>query len=247
MSTQRPSSIPGGPLRPVRTVCAGAFALAMALSLVGLASAGDVMAQEVGPTSADVLERGADALTYRNVGPSRGGRVTAVAGHPAQPSTFYMGATGGGVWKTENLGVSWTPVSDGYFHTGSIGSIRVAPSDPNVVWVGTGSDGIRSNVIVGRGIYRSDDAGRTWTRKGLEDTGQLGAVAIHPDDPNTVFVAALGNPFGRSDSRGVYRTRDGGESWDHVLFVSDSVGVVDLELHPTNPDVVYAAAWRGER
>ncbi len=181
------------------------------------------------------------------MGPARGGRVTAVAGHPAQPSTFYMGATGGGVWKTENFGVSWTPVSDGYFHTGSIGSIRVAPSDPNVVWVGTGSDGIRSNVIVGRGIYRSDDAGRTWARKGLEDAGQLGAVAIHPDDPNTVFVAALGNPFGQGDSRGVYRTRDGGESWDQVLFVSDSVGVVDLELHPANPNVVYAAAWRGER
>jgi photosystem II stability/assembly factor-like uncharacterized protein len=200
------------------------------------------------PVAAQSLEDlNLTSLTYRNVGPSRGGRVTAVAGHRDHPTTFYMGATGGGVWKTTNNGQTWTPIADDYLATGSIGAIRVAPSDSDVVWVGTGSDGIRSNVIVGRGIYRSTDAGETWEFKGLREMGQLGSVEIHPDDPNTVFVAALGNPFRKSDERGVYRTRDGGDTWEQVHFVSDSVGAIDIEFHPENPNVVYAGMWRGER
>ncbi len=131
-------------------------------------------------------------LNYRSVGPSRGGRVTAVAGHPSHPFTFYMGATGGGVWKTEDYGTTWYPISDGYFETGSIGSIRVAPSDPEIVYVGTGSDGIRSNVIVGRGVYRSDDAGQTWERVGLVEMGQIAAVEVHPTNPDIAYAAALG-------------------------------------------------------
>jgi photosystem II stability/assembly factor-like uncharacterized protein len=186
-------------------------------------------------------------LSYRNVGPSRGGRVTAVAGHRAHPLTFYMGATGGGVWKTEDYGTTWRPISDGYFETGSIGSIRVAPSDPDIVYVGTGSDGIRSNVITGRGLYRSDDAGETWERRGLVEMGQLGAVEVHPDDPDVAYVAALGNPWANSPERGVYRTRDGGTTWDQVLFTSDSVGAIDLEINTANPNEIYAAMWRGQR
>jgi hypothetical protein len=230
-SPGRTGTLFGATLSLART----AFVLALAL-----VSTTDLSAQTV---DTDML----DGLGYRLVGPSRGGRVTAVAGHPAHPSTFYMGATGGGVWKTQDFGTTWRPISDGFFHTGSIGAIRVAPSNPDVVWVGTGSDGIRSNVIIGKGIYRSDDAGASWRRMGLEDTGQIGAVEIHPDDPNTVFVAALGTPFGKSGNRGVFRTRDGGSNWERVHFVSDSVGAIDLELHPTNPDVIYAAMWRGER
>ncbi len=183
------------------------------------------------------------------VGPSRGGASTAVAGHPDRPSTFYFGARGGGgIWKTEDNGITWRPVSDGYIRTSStIGAIRVAASNPDVIYAGTGTDGIRSNVITGRGIYRSTDAGDSWEFVGLENTGQIGAVEIDPRNPDRVFVAALGSPFGPNPDRGVYRTMDGGESWEHVLFVSDSVGAIDLELKPDDPDVIYATAWRGER
>ncbi len=186
-------------------------------------------------------------LQYRMVGPTRGGRVTAVAGHADQPSTFYMGATGGGVWKTADYGQSWQNLSDGYFQTASIGSIRVADSDPNVIYVGTGSDGIRSNVITGRGMYKSSDGGETWVLVGLENTGQIGAVLIHPSNPNLVYAAALGHPFGPNPERGVYRSKDGGTTWEHVFFISDSTGAVDLEFAPDNPDEIYVSMWRGER
>ena len=186
-------------------------------------------------------------LGYRNVGPSRGGRVTAVAGHRAHPFTFYMGATGGGVWKTEDYGTTWRPISDGYFETGSIGSIAVAPSNENVVYVGTGSDGIRSNVIIGRGLYYSADAGETWERRGLVEMGQLASVEVHPDNPDVAYVAALGNPWANNPERGVYRTRDAGRSWEQVLFTSDSVGAVDIEINPANPNEIYAGMWRVKR
>ncbi len=188
-----------------------------------------------------------DALSYRNVGPSRGGRVTAVAGVADEPGTFYMGATGGGVWKTTDYGQSWNNISDGFFATASIGAIRVAASDSDIVYVGTGSDGIRSNVITGRGVYKSTDAGKTWAFVGLRDSGQIGAVEIHPSDPDTVFVAALGQAFGPNSERGVFRSRDGGASWEKVLFVSDRTGAVDLEFSPDNPREIYASMWRAER
>ena len=186
-------------------------------------------------------------LSYRNVGPSRGGRATAVAGHPDHPFTFYMGATGGGVWKTEDYGTTWRPITDGMIETGSIGSIRVAPSNSNVVYVGTGSDGIRSNVIIGKGAYRSDDAGRTWEKIGLEKMGQLAAIEIHPSNPEIAYAAALGNPWANNPDRGVYSTRDGGKNWEQVLFTSDSVGAIDVELNAANPNEIYAAMWRGQR
>ncbi len=186
-------------------------------------------------------------LRYRMVGPTRGGRVTTVEGHRSHPYTFYMGTVGGGVWKTESYGQEWRPITDGHLETGSIGSVEVADSDPNVIYVGTGSDGIRSNVITGRGIYKSTDAGETWTFLGLRETGQIGAVKAHPDNPDLVYVAALGHPFGRNEERGVFRSKDGGLNWEKVLFASDSVGAIDLELHPTDPGTVYAAMWRGER
>ena len=192
-----------------------------------------------------VLFQGIEA---RTVGPSRGGRVTTVVGHPAHPHTFYMGSTGGGVWKTTDYGATWTSVSDGHgFRSLSMGALAIAPSDTSVVYAGTGSDGIRSNVILGRGVYRSTDAGQSWTDLGLEHTGQIGAIEVHPDDPDRAYVAALGSPFGPNPERGVYRTTDGGASWENVLYASDSTGAIDLELHPQNPDVIYAALWRGER
>jgi photosystem II stability/assembly factor-like uncharacterized protein len=186
-------------------------------------------------------------LSYRNIGPTRGGRVTAVAGITSQPSTFYMGATGGGVWKTTNYGLTWTNVSDGYLASPSIGAIRVFQENPDIVYVGTGSDGLRSNVIRGKGVYKSMDAGRSWSFIGLRDAGQIGAVEIHPDNPDIVFVAAIGNPFGPNEERGVFRTVDGGGTWEKVLYLSPKTGFSDLEMAPDNPNVMYAAAWTAER
>ncbi|MEL7020483.1 MAG: hypothetical protein AAGK47_02630, partial [Bacteroidota bacterium] len=181
---------------------------------------------------------------YRDVGPARGGRVTTVTGIASQPHVFYMGATGGGVWKTTDYGTTWDNISDGYFKTPSIGAIRVAPSDSNIVYVGTGSDGMRSNVIQGKGMYKSIDAGKTWQHIGLPDVGQIGAVEVHPTDHQTVFVAAIGQPFRANPERGVYRTQDGGLTWKQVLSISDTTGIVDLEFMPSNPQIIYATAWR---
>lgn len=186
-------------------------------------------------------------LEYRCVGPSRGGRVTTVTGIASQPSVFYMGATGGGVWKTTDYGRNWVNVSDGYFETGSIGAVQVADSDPDIIYVGTGSDGIRSNVIAGRGVYKSEDSGKTWKFLGLRNVGQIGAVEVHPDNPDIVYVAAIGNVFGPNPERGVFRSLDGGVTWEKVLFLSEKTGAVDLELCPDNPDEVYAAMWHCER
>ncbi len=186
-------------------------------------------------------------LQWRMVGPSRGGRVTAVAGTRAEPGTFYFGGTGGGIWKTTDYGAMWTNVTDGYLPVGSIGSVAVAESNASIVYVGTGSDAIRSNVSIGRGLFKSTDAGATWSPAGLERAGQLGAIAIDPRNPDVVFVAALGSPFGPGPERGVFRTRDGGRTWQNVLFVSDSTGAVDLAMNPSNPNEVYASLWRAER
>ncbi|PRX54886.1 VPS10 domain-containing protein [Flagellimonas meridianipacifica] len=188
-----------------------------------------------------------EALKYRTVGPARGGRVTTVTGVATIPGTFYLGASGGGVWKSEDYGTTWKNVSDGFFDTPSIGAIQVAENDPNIVYVGTGSDGLRSNVISGKGVYKSIDAGKTWEHIGLKNVGQIGAVEIDPTNSNVVWVAAIGNAFKSNPERGVYKTTDGGENWEKVLFISDKVGFADIELLPGNPNVVYAAAWKAER
>jgi photosystem II stability/assembly factor-like uncharacterized protein len=186
-------------------------------------------------------------LRWRSVGPHRGGRSTAAAGVRTQPNVFYMGATGGGVWKTDNYGITWTPIADGQIPTGSIGAIDVSDSDPNVIYVGTGSEAIRSNVILGRGVYKSTDAGRTWQFVGLKDVGQIGQLKVHPKNPDIAYVAAIGNPFGWGPERGVYRTRDGGKTWQRVLFINDQTGAVSVAINWSNPNEVYAGAWRGQR
>ncbi len=188
-----------------------------------------------------------EKLEARLVGPYRGGRVTAVTGVHGDLKTFYMGSTGGGVWKTEDGGVSWKNVTDGQLGVGSIGAVAVAPSDSNVVWAGTGSACPRGNVSPGDGVYRSTDAGQSWQHAGLREAGQIGRIRVHPTDPDRAWVAALGHIFGPNDERGVFRTTDGGRSWQKVLFVSDRAGAVDLALDPVNPRVLYAATWRVER
>ena len=184
---------------------------------------------------------------YQNIGPSRGGRVTAVCGVVDSIRTFYMGATGGGLWKTTDSGHHWENISDGYFASPSIGAIAVNQKDSNIIYVGTGSDGIRSNVIVGKGIYKSEDAGKTWSFTGLKEAGQIGSLEIHPKISNTVFAAVIGQPFRKSKERGIYKSVDGGKTWEQKLFLSDSVGAVDVKFAPNNPDILYAAMWRGER
>ncbi len=187
------------------------------------------------------------ALRFRELGPFRGGRVTTVAGVRTKPHTFYFGATGGGVWKTESAGQAWENISDHGIPIGSIGAVAVAQSNPDVLYVGTGSDAIRGNVSTGRGVYRSDDDGATWRYLGLREAGQIGRIRIHPDDPDVAYLAATGHPFGPNPERGVYRTRDGGESWENVLFVSDSTGAIELLMNEHDPDELFAAMWRAER
>ena len=186
-------------------------------------------------------------LEYRMIGPHRGGRVTAVAGHTAHPHTFYMGPTGGGVWRTTDAGQTWEPLTDGTLPVGSIGAIDVADSNPDVIYVGTGSAAIRSNVSIGKGVWKSTDRGETWSFAGLPEVGQIGELIVHPQDPNTVWLAAVGNPFAPNPERGVFRTRDGGTSWEKVLFVSDSTGASDIAINPRNPNEIYAGMWRAER
>ena len=192
--------------------------------------------------SADVA-----GLGFRSIGPPRGGRSTAVAGITEQPLTYFMGATGGGVWRTDDAGLNWRNISDGYIGTGAIGSIDVADSDANVIYVGTGSSCIRGNISKGIGIYRSTNGGDSWTHIGLPNSGQIGDIKVHPHDADIAFVAALGDPFGPNPERGVFRTTDGGDTWDHVLAISDSTGAVDLAINPSNPRIVFASAWRAER
>lgn len=188
-----------------------------------------------------------ESYEFRNVGPTRGGRVTAVAGTVAESGTFYLGASGGGVWKTDDYGTTWKNVSDGFFATPSIGDISVAQNDANIVYVGTGSDGLRSNVIAGKGAYKSIDGGKTWKHIGLNNAGQIGAVEIDPRNNDTVYVAAIGSAFGANEERGLYKTTDGGRNWEKVLYISDTVGIVDIEMHPSNPNIVYASAWKADR
>ena len=186
-------------------------------------------------------------LRYRLIGPSRGGRVTTVTGVPSQPKTFYMGVASGGLFRTTDSGATWTPLTDGKIPLGSTGSVGVADSDPNIIYLGTGSDGVRSNVSTGRGVYKSTDAGQTWSFMGLYNAGQIGALRIHPTNPNIVWVAAVGDIFKSNVDRGIFKTTDGGQTWRKVLFVSDTVGGMDVEFQPGNPNVVYAWMSRLER
>lgn len=200
------------------------------------------------PAQAQVDEALFQSMRFRNIGPHRGGRVTTVAGVPGEPFLYYMGATGGGVWKTTDAGTTWHNISDGYFGTGGIGSIAVAPSDPNVLYVGTGESPVRGvKTSHGDGIYKSTDAGKTWTHLGMEATRHVSRVLVHPRNPDRVWLGAQGNPWGYNPERGVYRSDDGGRSWDKVLFVNDSSGIVDLSMHPTNPNVLMATSWEFRR
>lgn len=205
-------------------------------------------ARDTGATSRSEFR----SLRWRSIGPYRGGRVVAVTGDYQNPRVFYFGGVNGGVWKTTNGGQSWANISDfrvkgGAPEISSVGAIAVAPSDPNVIYVGGGESGLREDLTYGDGVYRTTDGGETWEHLGLRETQQIGAVRIDPRDPDIAYVAAMGHAFGPNPERGVFRTRDGGKSWTKVLFVDDSTGAIDLSLDPSNPRILFAAMWKFQR
>ena len=187
-----------------------------------------------------------EGLTFRGIGPAVGNRVASIAGVPGDPFTYYAGAASGGVWKTTDGGVTWNPVSDS-MPVAAIGSLAVAPSDPSVVWAGTGEAwAIRDSDVIGDGVYRSQDGGRTWTHMGLDETGRIGRIVVHPTNPDIVLVCALGRLTGKQQERGVYRTTDGGQHWDRVLFVDENTGCSGLTMDAKNPRALLAGMWQVE-
>jgi photosystem II stability/assembly factor-like uncharacterized protein len=226
------------------------------LRVVGLAAVVAVLALD--PTVVTAQRRGGGAaqpesagpfgaLRWRNIGPPRGGRSIAVTGVASRPFEYYMGATGGGLWKTTDGGTTWRPTTDGQIHSSSVGAVAVAASNPDIVYIGTGEADIRGNIIQGDGAYKSIDAGRTWTSIGLTDTQNISKIRVHPTNPDLVYVAAFGHHAAPSPDRGVFRSRDGGKSWDTILFHDDNTGAVDLVIDPHNPQVLYAALWQAYR
>ncbi|MEO6445686.1 MAG: glycosyl hydrolase, partial [Gemmatimonadaceae bacterium] len=187
------------------------------------------------------------SLRWRLVGPFRGGRVDAVAGDPTKPLVYYFGAVNGGVWKTTNAGISWENITDGKSDISSVGAVTVAPSDPNVLYVGTGESQLREDLTYGTGVYRSTDGGDTWQHLGLTETQQVAAIRVHPSNPDIAYVAAIGHAFGPNAERGVFRTMDGGKSWEKILFINDSTGATDISMDPTNPRILFASMWKFQR
>ncbi|MGB0788415.1 MAG: WD40/YVTN/BNR-like repeat-containing protein, partial [Marinirhabdus sp.] len=186
------------------------------------------------------------ALEYRLIGPFRGGRSAAVTGVPGKPNLYYFGSTGGGIWETKNGGRSWKNISDGFFG-GSIGAIEVAHSDPNVIYVGGGEKTVRGNVSSGYGIWKSEDAGKTWAPAGLQKSRHIPRIAVHPTNYNIVYAAVMGNIYKPTQQRGVYKSTDGGKTWRKTLFANENAGAVDLIIDPNNPRILYAATWNVHR
>ena len=213
--------------------------IALVAILMSLAAA-PVFAQQPDP----VTMKG--GLKYRLIGPWRGGRALTAVGVPSEPNTYYFGAVAGGVWKTTNAGVTWTPLFDEQ-PVSSIGSIAVADSDPNIVYVGTGEACIRGNISHGDGMYKSVDGGKTWKHIGLRETQHIAKVIVHPRNPDIVLVAALGHVYGPNPERGVFRTTDGGKTWEKVLYKDEKAGGIDITFVPSNPSILFAALWEAGR
>ncbi len=185
-----------------------------------------------------------NSYSWRNIGPDRGGRSLGSAGSPSRPNEYYFGATGGGLWKTVDGGNEWFPVTDGQISSSSIGAVAVSESNPDVVYIGGGETQLRGSITQGDGVYKSSDAGKTWKHLGLKETQAISRIRIHPENADLVYVAALGHPYGENEERGVFRSKDGGETWEKVLFVSDKAGAADLIIDRTNPNVLYASTWQ---
>src|SRR6266700_4798180 len=188
------------------------------------------------------------ALKWRSIGPFRGGRSNCATGVVGDPKIYYMGSTGGGLWKTDDMGITWRNVSDGFLKTGSVGAVAVAESDPNVIYVGMGEHAVRGVMTSpGDGVYKSTDAGKTWKKIGLDLTQHISRIVIDPKNPNIVLVAAQGALYGPSQQRGIFKSTDGGATWKNVLFVNDKTGAAELSMDMTNPRILYAAMWEHGR
>ncbi|MGI9543807.1 MAG: WD40/YVTN/BNR-like repeat-containing protein, partial [Cyclobacteriaceae bacterium] len=199
-------------------------------------------------TPAQILDSIFQTVKYRNIGPFRGGRSVAASGVVGNPFAYYMGTTGGGLWKTEDAGQRWNNISDGYFKTGSVGAVAVSESDPNIVYCGMGEHAPRGVMTsYGDGVYKSYDAGKTWAKMGLDKTQHISRIVIHPKNPDIVFVAAQGALNGPTKERGIYKSIDGGETWSNVLYVNDLTGCSELSMDMNNPQVMYAAMWEHQR
>ena len=220
------------------------IAPALAVVVISCIAGAPASSQSSTPSVDPALYEG---MRYRMVGPFRGGRVTAVAGFPDDMHAYIHGASGGGVWHTDDVGQHWRPTADNALTAGAVGAVAVAEGNPDVIYAGTGSACIRGNVSVGRGMWKSEDRGAKWAFVGLPSSGAIGEIVVHPSDAEVVYAAALGNPFGPNPERGVYRSRDGGENWENVLFLNDSTGAVALAMNPDNPDEIFAGMWRAER
>ncbi|MFT6203689.1 MAG: photosystem II stability/assembly factor-like uncharacterized protein [Spirosomataceae bacterium] len=223
------------------------FLLLSATTLFAQRKSKRTATEEVAKSSVDKPALPLQTLKWRNIGPFRGGRSLAVAGHQSDPLTYYFGAVGGGVWKTTDGGANWSCISDSVFQSSSVGAITVAPSDPNVVYVGMGEADMRSNISFGDGMYKSTDGGKTWKHIGLRKADAISTIAVHPKDENTLFVASVGNPFASNPERGVFKSTDGGESWKHVLAIDDSTGAYHVKIDVNNPRIVYATTWQAYR
>ena len=233
----------------MRTTTTTSLALALAATLLlsdnawEFTTSGRAQAQAASSQTDAIDPALLAGLKWRSIGPARGGRSQAVAGSASRPLEYYFGATGGGLWKTTDGGVSWRPVSDKSFASSSVGAVAVAESNPDVVYVGMGETELRGNIIQGDGVYKSTDGGKTFTHVGLEKTLAISRIRIHPTNPDIVYVAALGDPYGANPERGVFKSTDGGKSWTKSLFRNDKTGAVDLAPDPAHPDVMYAGLW----
>ena len=187
------------------------------------------------------------ALEWRNIGPFNGGRGTTVVGHPTDKNVFYFGHGSGGLWKTEDAGTYWIPVGQGQFNYASVGAMAISEKNPDIMYVGLGEPQLRQSVSWGDGMYKSVDGGENWQHIGLTDSLHIARVRIHPDNPDVVYVASMGHAFGPTEERGVFRTRDGGTTWEKVLYRNESTGAIDLVMSPGDPDVLFAALWTFER
>jgi len=214
--------------------------LALSFNLCLIFGGGPVQGQDVSPSKQDLLK----SMKWRNIGPNRGGRSLGIAGSTKRKNEYYFGAVGGGLWKTVDGGLTWKPVTDGQINSSSVGAVAISEANPDVVYIGTGETQFRGNIMQGDGVYKSADAGKTWQHIGLRNTQAIARVRIHPTNPDIVYVAALGHPYGPNEERGVFKTIDGGKTWKKILYKGDAAGAVDLVIDPQNPQTVYASIWQ---